>query len=226
MVLACADSYCMYVCYGFVCIELYLIGNMQQLFKYIVGKILWSRQTERDTSKCLFFFLCVCELQDCYGWYLYLIHTGKIFHLNVKFATVFLYVSALPIELLAAECCMFRYFYFILQWVSERKKVFQQQMCSISVLFNIFINDLDKGIKCTLSKFAGWIDGASCTRFNKARCWVLHLGYNNPLQHYRFGNEWLESCLAEKDLEVLVNESRIHLSGKWTSGTSFGFPRE
>jgi len=35
--------------------------------------------------------------------------------------------------------------------------------------------------------------------FNKAKWWVLHLG---PMQCYRLGEEWLESCSAEKDLEV------------------------
>ena len=48
-------------------------------------------------------------------------------------------------------------------------------------------------------------------RFNRARGWVLHFGHNNPMQHYGLGEEWLESCLAEKDLGVLV-DSQLNMS--------------
>lgn len=96
----------------------------------------------------------------------------------------------------------------------------------VPVLFSIFINDLDKGFECSLREFTAsimlgrgvdlgsrrvlqrdlgrldpWVK-VTCVSFNKAKCQVLHLGYNNPVQCYKFG----ESVSAEKDLRVLVDK--------------------
>jgi len=93
------------------------------------------------------------------------------------------------------------------------------------VLFSIFINDVEDGIKCTLSKFVmtpscvvqltqekegmpskGTWTGLKSENFNKAKCKMLDFGQGNPRYKNRLGEDLLENSPAEKDLGVLINK--------------------
>jgi len=56
----------------------------------------------------------------------------------------------------------------------------------------------------SLDRLGGWAK-ANCISFNKAKGQVPHVGHNNPMQHYRTGEKWLESCTAEKNVGEVVN---------------------
>lgn len=93
------------------------------------------------------------------------------------------------------------------------------------VLPSMFMSNLGAGVECTISKFAdetklgcaiGCLKGQDALqrdlgrlgywamingmKFNKSKCWILHLGQSNIRHNYKSGEERLKSSPAGREI--------------------------
>jgi len=93
----------------------------------------------------------------------------------------------------------------------------------VKLLFNLFVGDVNSGIKCTLRKFSNdnklcgavdMLEGRDAIqrkpdrlerwacmnlkKFNKAKWKILHMGWGNPKHKHRLDSEWTESSPEKK----------------------------
>lgn len=95
----------------------------------------------------------------------------------------------------------------MLNWI---KCILSQLRNNTSVRGSVDLLKGRKTLQRDINRLNEW-ENASGKRFSRAKYQVLHLDHNNPMQCYRLGAEFLESCSVEKDLradqQLLEHES-------------------
>ena len=117
------------------------------------------------------------------------------------------------------------------KWVNVTSGTPQGTVLS-TILFLIFIDDIDNNLLCHISKFAddskiskkiscisdayalqksldylsSWADKWN-VKFNISKCKALNLGHKNLNFQYELNGQWIESVSSEKDLGVIISNN-------------------